>query len=191
MSRPGDRSGHAGLFVACAALMVARMLPALVAVPLMALAIAALSGAGFADLEGVLVAGTVRLAPVMAYVIFGALLSRVTMSTGIAETIIAYAAEFGGDRPIVVALVLSAAVAALFTSLYGLGAIIMVGSIVLPIMLTIGIPRRTAATLFMLAYGLGFIFNVSQWGFYPRRSACPASKCRRTRSCWRRSICSR
>ena len=97
----------------------------------MALAIAALSGAGFADLEGVLVAGTVRLAPVMAYVIFGALLSRVTMSTGIAETIIAYAAEFGGDRPIVVALVLSAAVAALFTSLYGLGAIIMVGSIVL------------------------------------------------------------
>ena len=109
----------------------------------------------------------------MAYVIFGALLSRVTMSTGIAETIIAYAAEFGGDRPLVVALILSAAVAALFTSLYGLGSIIMVGSIVLPIMLTIGIPRRTAATLFMLAYGLGFIFNVSQWGFYTKTFGVP------------------
>lgn len=162
-----------GVFVACAALMVARKLPALVAVPLMALAIAALSGASFLDLEGVLVAGTVRLAPVMAYVIFGALLSRVTMSTGIAETIIAYAAEFGGDRPLVVALILSAAVAALFTSLYGLGSIIMVGSIVLPIMLTIGIPRRTAATLFMLAYGFGFIFNVSQWGFYTKTFGVP------------------
>lgn len=157
-----------GVFALCAALMFARKLPALLAVPAMALALAALAGSSFAELEGVLVAGTVRLAPVMAYVIFGALLSRVTMSTGIAETIIAYAAEFGGDRPLVVALVLSAAVAALFTSLYGLGAIIMVGSIVLPIMLTIGIPRRTAATLFMLAYALGFIFNVSQWGFYTR-----------------------
>ncbi len=155
-----------GVFAVCAALMFARKLPALIAVPVMALAIAALAGASFTQLEAVLVAGTVRLAPVMAYVIFGALLSRVTMATGIAETIIAYAAEFGGDRPLVVALVLSAAVAALFTSLYGLGAIIMVGSIVLPIMLTIGIPRRTAATLFMLAFALGFIFNVSQWGFY-------------------------
>ena len=36
--------------------MVARKLPALVAVPLMALAIAALAGASFLDLEGVLVA---------------------------------------------------------------------------------------------------------------------------------------
>jgi hypothetical protein len=157
-----------GVFALCAALMFARKLPALIAVPAMALALAALAGSSFGDLQAVLVEGTVRLAPVMAYVIFGALLSRVTMSTGIAETIIAYAAEFGGDRPLVVALVLSAAVAALFTSLYGLGAIIMVGSIVLPIMLTIGIPRRTAATLFMLAYALGFIFNVSQWGFYTK-----------------------
>src|SRR5271165_4108014 len=157
-----------GVFALCAALMYARKLPALFAVPTMALALTVLGGAGLGGIQGVLVEGTVRLAPVMAYVIFGALLSRVTMSTGIAETIVAYAAEFGGDRPLVVALVLSAAVAALFTSLYGLGAIIMVGSIVLPIMLTVGVPRRTAATLFLLAFALGFIFNVSQWGFYTK-----------------------
>jgi hypothetical protein len=57
-------------------------------------------------------------------------------------------------------------VALLFTSLTGLGAIIMVGSIVLPIMLTLGIPRKTAATLFLLAFALGFIFNLTQWTFY-------------------------
>jgi hypothetical protein len=156
------------VFAVCAALMFARRLPALLAVPLMALALAVLAGAGWAGVASVLVDGTVRLAPVFAYVIFGALLSRVTMATGIAETIIAYAAEFGGDRPAVLALALCAAVAALFTSLYGLGAIVMVGSIVLPIMMTVGVPRRTAATLFLLAYALGFIFNVSQWGFYTR-----------------------
>jgi hypothetical protein len=155
-----------GIFAVCAALMYARILPALLAVPLMALSLAAVAGAGPAGVAQVLIAGSVRLAPVFVTVIFGALLSRVALSTGIAETIVSYAAEFGGDRPALLALVLSAAVAVLFTSLAGLGAIIMVGSIVLPIMMTVGIARRTAATLFMLAFSLGFIFNITNWKFY-------------------------
>lgn len=156
------------VFALAAVLMSARVLPALLAVPLMALAMAAIAGAPPLQLAGVLVDGSVRLAPVIAIVIFGALLSRVTLSTGIAETLVDYAAEFGGDRPPVLALCLCAVVALLFTGLYGLGAIIMVGSIVLPVMMTVGVPRRTAATLFMFAYALGFVFNVSQWGFYTR-----------------------
>ncbi len=154
------------IFAACAALMSARIVPALLAVPLMALATAAVAGASPGDLASVVVDGTVKLAPVFVTVIFGAWLSRVAIATGIAETIVSYAAEFGGDQPALLALVLCAAVALLFTSLTGLGAIIMVGSIVLPIMMTIGIPRRTAATLFMLAFALGFIFNIAQWKFY-------------------------
>ncbi len=158
--------GLLALFALFAALMYARVLPALLAVPLMALALAAVAGAGLPGLGAVIVEGSVRLAPVFVTVIFGALLSRVTLSTGIAETIVDYAAEFGGDRPAVLALALTGAVALLFTSLTGLGAIIMVGSIVLPIMLTIGVPRRTAATLFLLGFALGFIFNPTQWAFY-------------------------
>ncbi|MBC5799172.1 MAG: hypothetical protein GIX03_13930 [Candidatus Eremiobacteraeota bacterium] len=157
-----------GIFALAAALMYARALPALLAVPLMALAIVAVAGGGLAGLQTTIVDGTTKLAPVIVTVVFGALLSRVTLSTGIAETIVTYAAEFGGDRPALLALALSAAVAALFTSLTGLGAIIMVGSIVLPIMLTIGVPRKTAATLFMLAFALGFIFNIAQWTFYTK-----------------------
>jgi len=156
------------IFIAAAALMYLRLLPALLAVPLMALGIAAVAGAGPAGLESTIADGTVKLAPVIVTVIFGALLSRVTMSTGIAETIVTYAAEFGGDRPAVLALALCAAVAILFTSLTGLGAIIMVGSIVLPIMMTIGVPRKTAATLFLLAFALGYIFNIAQWTFYTK-----------------------
>ncbi len=166
----GGLTGFAMLavFGVAAALMYARVLPALLAVPLMALAIAAIAGGGPAGLETTIVDGTVKLAAVIATVIFGALLSRVTLSTGIAETIVAYAAEFGGDRPAVLALALCAAVAVLFTSLTGLGAIIMVGSIVLPIMMTIGVPRKTAATLFLLAFALGFVFNIAQWTFYTK-----------------------
>ena len=156
------------IFALAAVLMYVRALPALLAVPLMALGIALVAGAGLPGLTTTIVDGTSRLAPVIAALIFGALLSRVTLATGIAETIVTYAAEFGGDRPAVLALALCAAVAVLFTSLTGLGAIIMVGSIVLPIMLTVGVPRKTAATLFLLAFALGFIFNIAQWTFYTK-----------------------
>jgi hypothetical protein len=154
------------LFALAAYAMYARVLPALLAVPLLALGITIVSGAGFAGLQSTLVLGTVKLAPAIATVIFGAMLSRVTLSTGIAETLVSYAAEFGGDRPAVLALALCVVVAVLFVSLTGLGAIIMVGSIVLPIMMTIGIPRKTAATLFLLSFALGFIFSPAQWTFY-------------------------
>ncbi|MBD5634531.1 MAG: hypothetical protein IAI49_08650, partial [Candidatus Eremiobacteraeota bacterium] len=103
------------IFAVAAGAMYARVLPALLAVPLMALGIAAVAGAGWSGLESTIVDGTVKLAPVIVTVIFGALLSRVTLASGIAETIVAYAAEFGGDRPAVLALALCAAVAILFT----------------------------------------------------------------------------
>jgi hypothetical protein len=154
------------VFLALAGLMVARKLPALLAVPLMAIAMAALAGNAPAAIADVIVRGAVQLAPVYATVIFGALLSRVVLATGIAETIVTYAAEFGGDRPLVLALILCAAVALLFTSVTGLGAIIMIGTIVLPVMMTVGVPRVTAATLFLLAFGLGYILNIAQWTFY-------------------------
>jgi hypothetical protein len=154
------------VFVILAGLMIARKLPALLAVPLMALAIGALAGAGPAGLGDIFAKGAVQLAPTIATLIFGALLSRVVLSTGIAETIVTIAAEYGGDRPLVLALVLCAAVAMLFTSVTGLGAIIMIGTIVLPVMLTVGVPRATAATLFLMAFGLGYIFNLAQWKFY-------------------------
>ena len=152
------------LFLVLAGLMIARKLPALLAVPLMAIATAAI--AGVHDLAAIITQGAVRLAPVYATLFFGALLSRVVLSTGIAETLVTYAAEFGGDRPILLALLLCAVVAALFVTLTGLGAIIMVGTIVLPVLMTVGVPRATSATLFLLAYGLGYILNIAQWKFY-------------------------
>jgi hypothetical protein len=154
------------VFVLLAGLMIARKLPALLAVPVMALALGALAGAGWTGLGDIFAKGAVQLAPTIATLIFGALLSRVVLSTGIAETIVTIAAEYGGDRPLVLALVVCAAVAVLFTSVTGLGAIIMIGTIVLPVMLTVGVPRATAATLFLMAFGLGYIFNLAQWKFY-------------------------
>ncbi|MDP9110141.1 MAG: citrate transporter, partial [Candidatus Eremiobacteraeota bacterium] len=154
------------VFLIFAALMYRRKMPAILAVPLMGLAMSLVAGVPFATVGPLLVTGASSLANVYVAVIFGALLGRVTIDTGIARAIVNLAAEYGGEQPFVLALVLCAVVALLFTSLSGLGAIIMVGSIVLPIMMTTGVPRRAAATLFLMAFALGFIFNIVNWKFY-------------------------
>ncbi len=156
-----------GIFALFATLMFLRRLPALLAVPAMAASVAIVVGE---PLEGwltyVVGDGAVRLAPAYVAVCAGAMLGRVLLQTGIAEEVIRRAAEFGGDRPMVVAAGLMTVTAVLFTSLTGLGAVIMVGTLVLPIMMSLGVPRRLAAVLFLLAYATGFIFNIALWRLY-------------------------
>jgi hypothetical protein len=155
------------VFAVFAALMFARVMPALLAVPALSVVVAALVGLPLNGiLNDVIAAGAVKLAPAYVAVFAGAMLGRVMIQTGIAEEIIKRAAEFGGDRPLVVAAALMTVTAVLFTSLTGLGAIIMVGSLVLPIMMSLGLPRKLAAVLFLLAFATGFIFNIALWRLY-------------------------
>lgn len=154
------------VFLAFAAMMYLRWMPAILAVPLMAFVMSIVAGVPLPQIGALVVTGASSLSSVYVAVIFGALLGRVTLDTGIARALVNLAAEYGGEKPFALALVLCAVVALLFTSLSGLGAIIMVGSIVLPIMMTTGVPRRAAATLFLMAFALGFIFNIVNWKFY-------------------------
>jgi len=155
------------IFAVCAGLMLARKVPAILAVPAMAVAVAAVAGTPLPKiLNDVVAAGAARLVNAYLMVFAGAMLGRVVMQTGIAEGIIKRAAEYGGDRPLAVAVTLMLAVALLFTTLTGLGAVIMVGGLALPIMMSIGVPRKLAGVLFLLAYALGFVFNIATWGFY-------------------------
>ena len=155
------------IFIVFAALMFTRKVPALIAIPTMGILIAAAVGTPFSViLNDIISAGSIKLASAYIAVFAGAMLGRVMMQTGIAEGIIKRAAEFGGDKPLVVAFGLMFVTAVLFTSLTGLGAIIMVGSLVLPIMMSLGIPRKLAGTFFLLAFATGFIFNISLIRFY-------------------------
>lgn len=148
------------VFALFAYLMFARVLPALLALPMMAVTVAAIVGLPLGKiLSDVIAAGSVRTAGAYVAVFAGAMLGRVMMGTGIAEGIIKRAAEFGGESPLVVAGVLMIVTALLFTSLTGLGAIIMVGSLVLPVMMSLGVPRKLAGVFFLLAFATGFIFN--------------------------------
>lgn len=159
------------VFFIFAFLMVRRWMPALLAVPAMAIAMMLVVGVPLPNIAAIAVdgaGGPSSLAYVYVTVIFGALLARVTLDTGIARALVNLAAEYGGEQSFALALVLCAVVALLFTSLSGLGAIIMVGSIVLPIMMTTGVPRTVAATMFLMSFALGFIFNIVNWTFYTK-----------------------
>jgi hypothetical protein len=157
------------IFLVFAALMLTRRMPAILAVPAMAMAMALAARTPFAQiLSEVMAGGARRLVDAYLMVLAGAMLGRVVMQTGIAEALIKRAAEFGGDRPLAVAVTLMVAIALLFTTLTGLGAIIMVGGLTLPIMMSLGVPRKLAGVLFLLAYGLGVVFNIASWGLYQK-----------------------
>jgi H+/gluconate symporter-like permease len=163
-------------FLIIAFLMIMRKIPTLVALPVIAVGICLISGVPFSGvdaagqpigfLQTVLEAGAVRMASAYAAVIFGAWLGQIMNKTGVTETMIKKSAELGGDRPLVVTLVLSAVVALLFTTLSGLGSVIMVGSIVLPILVSVGVPAISASCIFLMAFATGLCFNVSNWQTY-------------------------
>lgn len=148
------------IFIIFAGLMFMRKIPALLALPAMAILIAILAQLPIPEILNQIIAqGSLKLSSVYVSVFMGAMMGRVLIQTGIAEEIIKRAAEFGGEKPLVVSFGLMLVTTILFTTLQGLGAIITVGSLVLPIMMSLGIPRKLAGTLFILAFATGFIFN--------------------------------
>jgi H+/gluconate symporter-like permease len=155
------------IFLLMAAMMLARKLPVLLSLPLMAVLISLVSGVPAGDiLKKVIADGSVRLSIAMVTVFFGAALGQFINNTGIAKSIIKKIAELSGDNPFWVSLMLSVVVGLLFTVLGGLGAVIMVATIVLPIMLSIGVPSTVAASIFLIGISLGGILNLANWQLY-------------------------
>ena len=86
-----------GGFVLFAALMVMRVLPTLLALPIMAGWIAFIAGVPFFDwLSEIMVKGSFRLSAPIVLVVFGAMFARVIQKTGISDAIIKKAAELSG-----------------------------------------------------------------------------------------------
>ena len=93
-------------------------------------------------------------------VIFGSWFGRVIVDTGIAGSIIRKTVELGGDKPLVVTMLLSLVTSLIFTSAFGVGAVIAIGVVILPILLSLGVPKRVAASSFTLSVGAGMFINV-------------------------------
>ncbi|MCR5833668.1 MAG: transporter [Selenomonadaceae bacterium] len=147
-------------FVFFSLLMVARLMPTLLALPLMATWIAIVSEISFTDwLNEILLKGSLRLSAPIILVIFGAMFARVIQKTGISNEIIKNAAELSGDKPIAIAILMTGATAFVFLGMSGLGTIIMIGSIAIPIMTSAGIEPIDAAILILLGMLTGASLN--------------------------------
>ena len=155
------------IFVFFAALMYLNRLPALIALPVMAVLIGFFAGVPTKDIVSYIISdGTMRLNAAIITVLFGSMLSQFVANSGIAADLIKKVAELAGDNPFRVCLVMSLAVALLFTVLGGLGSVIMVASIVFPILLSIGVAPITAGSLFLLGLSFGGLFNLANWQLY-------------------------
>ena len=147
-------------FAVFAVLMIIRVLPTILALPIMAAWISFIVGIPFFQwIYEILLKGSFRLSIPMALVIFGALFAEIIQKTGISNAVVKKSAELSDDQPIAIALLMTAATAFVFMGMTGLGAIIMIGSIAIPIMTSAGIEPIDAAILILLGMLTGSSLN--------------------------------
>ncbi len=167
-------SNHALVGIACLAvfavmamLMYSRRISALLALPVMAILMAILSGIPEKEiLSDVINQGAIKMHAAYTTTMFGAVLADLMNKQGIAKSLIRWVAEFSGDNQFVLGLVMTLVTALLFSTLGGLGAVIMVGTIVLPALLSLSISSVTAGALFLFGISLGGMFNIAGWALY-------------------------
>lgn len=162
------------IFLGGVALMMTKKLPAILALPIMGILIAAVAGVPFVSSDAdtqtiagyVISSGASRLAGTIIVTIFGAIFAKVIQKEGISDAIIRKAAELAGDKPVMIAIALTAAIALIFTAMSGAGPVIMVSQIAIPLLLSAGIAPVVASSLVLFGLNIGLLFNVSQYQMY-------------------------
>lgn len=162
------------IFAVCVALMMARKLPTILALPIMAVGIALVAGipflssdaAQFTVAKDVLEGGAMRMSTAIAGLIFGGWFGKVLTKVGVTHTIIRKAAELAGDKPLPIALAFLVVASLIFAASNGLGMFILVGTIIVPIMISAGVNPITAGSVLLFANGIGVTFSVGTLGVY-------------------------
>ena len=92
-------------------------------------------------------------------VAFGSFFGRVLVTSGIAATLIRKTVELGGDRVALTTVLLCIVTTLIFTSTFGVGAVIAICSIVVPILLAMGVPKVLAVVSFCMSVSAGAYMN--------------------------------
>ncbi len=99
-------------------------------------------------------------------VCWGAWFGRVLMDTGIAATLIRKTVELGGNSPIITITLLDIVTCIIFTAMTGAGPVIAIGVIVLPILMSLGVPKAIALFTFMGSVAAGIYLNPVNFAQY-------------------------
>ncbi|MCE5172696.1 citrate transporter [Paenibacillus profundus] len=162
------------VFLVFVGLMMTRKLPSILALPCMAILFAIIAGVPLLSsnpetatiAKTILAGGSMKLSGAIAGLIFGAWFGQILNKVGITKSIIRKAAELAGDKPVLIAILFFITASIIFSAAGGLGMVILVGTIVIPIMLTASISQFVASIVVLLAVGVGSLFNVSNWAVY-------------------------
>ncbi|MYW57964.1 MULTISPECIES: TRAP transporter large permease subunit [unclassified Streptomyces] len=152
------------------AAMLTRKLPTAFALVLLGVVIAFVAGAPLTGensvLDTVLQEGAPALAATMIAILLGSWLGRFLDETGIAGTLVRKIVEFGGDRPVVVALGVLAVSTLVGTVTGSAPAAMLAGIIGIPAMIAVGIPKVTAAGTILMGIAAGMPFELPIWQFF-------------------------
>jgi hypothetical protein len=162
------------VFFILVGLMMTRKVPTILALPIMAIAISLIAGITviskdpeqFTIVKDVLEAGSMRMSTATSGLIFGSLFGKVLSKVGVTETIIKKAAEMAGDRALPIALSFLAVCSVIFAASNGLGMVILVGTIIVPIMISAGLSPMVSGIILLLSNGIGVTFSVSTLAVY-------------------------
>lgn len=162
------------VFFSLVGLMMTRKIPTILALPIMAIAISLIAGITiisnnpeqFTIVKDVLEAGSMRMSTAISGLIFGSLFGKVLSKVGVTETIIKKAAEMAGDKALPIALSFLAVCSVIFAASNGLGMVILVGTIIVPIMISAGLSPMVSGIILLLANGIGVNFSVSTLAVY-------------------------
>ncbi|MFJ6512922.1 TRAP transporter large permease subunit [Streptomyces sp. NPDC091406] len=152
------------------AAMLTRKLPTAFALVILAVVIAFVAGAPLTGensvLDTVIQAGAPALAATMIAILLGSWLGKLLDETGIAGTLVRKIVEFGGDRPVVVALGVLAVSTLVGTVTGSAPAAMLAGIIGIPAMIAVGIPKVTAAGTILMGIAAGMPFELPIWQFF-------------------------
>ncbi|MGW4901924.1 TRAP transporter large permease subunit [Streptomyces albidoflavus] len=152
------------------AAMLTRKLPTAFALVLLGVVIAFVAGAPLTGensvLDTVLQEGAPALAATMIAILLGSWLGQLLDETGIAGTLVRKIVEFGGDRPVVVALGVLAVSTLVGTVTGSAPAAMLAGIIGIPAMIAVGIPKVTAAGTILMGIAAGMPFELPIWQFF-------------------------
>ena len=90
---------------------------------------------------------------------FGAWLGKILVETNIAGTLIRKTAELGGDRAGLTMVLLNIVTVLIFTSSYGVGIVMAIGFIILPILTSLGVPKKLASASYIMSLTAGVFIN--------------------------------
>ncbi|MEX0380307.1 gluconate:proton symporter [Leuconostoc sp. MS02] len=111
-------------------------------------------------IQDVIATPALNYGPTIIYIVFGSWFGRVLVDSGIAGSISAQTERVGRRAPILAAILVVLVTALIFSSAYGVGSVIAIGVILIPILLSIGVPKKVAIPAFTMAIGAPMYINV-------------------------------